>query len=548
MVTVAELVKGYGPNFPPLETLLGMKPKEAELAALEAPTPELGRYFKNVHFLSNVTSQLVLDQVRFHVMKEYIIGLSDLLTKYDGIHRDRKVVHDLSPSDKRKIRKLALTPDASVQVALIEKFTEHDTAAAGDYLKLLTGTTHTHLEPMIEGFNFAETSEDNMGPTFGLIANKVVYGYFLPKVLDFMEDMLNYVSHWEKDVPLVIPGFTHVQGAEPTTLGKKFTTNLKSIDYHIRRMMNTKGKFRPFTGKLGGAIGNLTTHIAAYPDIDWGAFSEKFVTGLGLTYDDMTFQSVTYDLEAGHFTDLAHMMTHILKFTDDFVNLAACPGQFFVKKKTKGTKGSSLMPNKSNAWGQEGAQEMLIKSRSDLFLYAERLPSFPHEGNMGRSYLLRALGEIFMPAFIALDRIKSEILGRKYPEEFNGYVPNLSKIAACFNEYPGMAASSIQTILKREGIPGDAYRVLEGISINSDSTYANQQQFSTGLERVMGELNLPDRVRIELRASCIPSNSIGAADRLAKKEKALLRNHIAEYLIKLKRYQKPLVSLEHKDN
>jgi hypothetical protein len=166
------------------------------------------------------------------------------------------------------------------------------------------------------------------------------------------------------------------------------------------------------------------------------------------------------------------------------------------------------------------------------------LPSYPHEGNMGRSYLFRSLGSIFMPAFIALDRIGGEMVGDMVRR---GYVPNPAKIAAFFHEYPGMAGSAIQTILKRAGIEGDAYREIEGIAINLDGTYANAEQFAEGLERVMEANSLLPEVRDELRRLLNPANNIGDADILAKREGARLRESIEAYRSQLKQYESPLV-------
>jgi len=527
--TVEKLIAGYGPDFPSLEDLFGLYATEAQELALSQPSPALGRYLKEVAFMSEVTSGRNIGLIRFHVLIERFIALSDELTIYSGIHRYRKVVHSLTDEDKKQLRELAKTSADIIRAEGIERFTEHDTAAAGDYLKLLVGREMPHLESMIEGIAFADTSEDTMGPTFGLIGNQLVYGYFIPHLLDFMSKMMNYIVEVEKKDPLVLPGLTHEQAAEPTTFGKKIMTSLKSIDYHIERM-SRDGQFIPFTGKLGGAIGNLTTHYAAYPDIDWLAFAERYITGLGLTYDSMTFQSVTYDVEISLFTEIAHMLTHIIKMAEDFLSMASCPGQMFIKRKKKGTKGSSIMPGKSNGWATEGAIAMLKEARAGLFNLAQTLPDYRHEGNMGRSYLCRNLGTGMMPAFIAIHRIDNEIVGDM---QKRGYVPNTDKIRAFFFEYPGMAGSAIQTVLKRAGIEGDAYRQIESISINPDGTYANAEQFGLGLRRVIAENDLPESVGVELLKLVNPENNTGKADFLAQRCKMELRCRIQHYREKM---------------
>lgn len=533
MATVAELVKGYGPDFPSLEDLFGLEPTEAQLLQLSEPTPALGRYIKDVAFLRDVTSQRALGQLRFRVLIERYIALSHELDRYGGKHRGKKVVHSLPSYEEKTLPKLARSPADIIRAEAIEKFTEHDTAAAGDYLKLLIGTRLPHLEPMIEGIGFADTSEDTMSPVFGLIANTVVFGYFVPKLIGLMSVLLDYVDNLEKDGPLVLPGLIHKQGAEPTTFGKKITTNLWAIDYHLRRLRDNHS-FIPFGGKLGGALGNLTTHYAAYSDIDWRVFARRYIENLGLTYDEMTFQSSTYALEAGHFTTLAVMLSHLIKLVVDFIDLTSSLGQLFVKRKKPGTKGSSIMPTKSNLWSSEGALKMLRKARTALIELALELPDYAHEGDMGRSYLMRDLGTVFMPAFIALSRIGGEIVGDMV---HGGCAPNPEAIAEFFHKNPGLAGSSIQTVLKREQIPGDAYRQIEAIAINSNGTYANAEQFGAGLEQIMEANNLDETVRQELRRFVQPANNIGKADTLAKEKAHELRQRFIIYKSDLRRFR-----------
>ncbi len=527
MPSLKELVEGFGPGFPGIDELFNLAPTEQELAALNSPVPAQGRYRGNTEFLSKITSGRSLGRLRFHVMREYFIALSQLLSNYSGMFKNYKVVRHLTPEEIGKIREIGNTDKEIIQAEKGETFTEHDTAAAGDYFKMRISKELPALEASVEGIHFANTSEDVMGNVFGLMANKLIYGALLPNILTFCDSIMLYVEQCEQNGPLVIPGLTHEQAAEPTTLGKKLMTRLKAIDYLIQRMLDEKGEFIPFSGKLGGAIGNLSTHYAAYPDINWRDFARSFVESLGLRYEELTDQSVAYVVEAQHFTTIANILSQIIKLIDDFISLASCPGQLFVKQKKKGTKGSSIMPNKSNAWAMEGAIKMLAESRDGLFSLAKELPAYPHEGNMGRSYLLRNIAQSFIPIFIALSRI-----GR----ELRSYQPNHKKINAFFSEYPGMSGSCLQTILKRAAIKGDAYRTIEAISINPDGTYANNEQFRAGLHNVIEKLDIPQEVRSELLACTEPARLVQAAHLMAQENKVLLKERYQEYRKQLEKY------------
>lgn len=537
MPSVAALHKGLGPRCPSLEELFGLQPDEAKRLSLSQPTAALGRYLNSVGFLSDVTSQKVVGLVRFDVLIEYTIALSEELDRYQGIHKDKKVIHSLTPEDKANIRKLARTLPDIVRAEAIEGCTEHDTAAAIMWLKILIGTHYPHLESMIEGVAFANTSEDTMSSVFGRVGNSVVYGHFLPKLLDLVELMIEYVNTIEAEHPAIIPAETHQMAAEPQTFGKRILTMLYALDWHIRRLIDGD-RFIGFSGRLGGATGNMATHYAAYPDIDWRGFAKRFIEAQWLTYEEMTYQSVTYAVEASIFTELGNIMTTLIKLCEDLMAMAGCSNQLLLKIKRPGTTASSVMPTKQNFWNTEGAVKMLKKTRALLFHLAESLPDFPREGNMGRSFLMREFGSDMMAAFIALDRIKREIIGDM---RTRGTMLSVANIARYFNLYPGLAGSSIQTVLKREEIAGDAYRQIEAIAINPDGSYADMQQFTEGLERVMEGNNLPVSVREELRRLVDPANNIGDADELATKWSVELRGRIAGYRQLLQRYAEPLI-------
>ncbi|MBC8495409.1 hypothetical protein H8D36_04610 [archaeon] len=531
MVTVKAIMDGYGEKFkeefPDLDALIAIEATPKQQKMLSAPLPAMGRYKRAVSFLEDVTSGRNLGLKRFQVITEYFIALADELTKYKGVNKSKKVVCGLTKKQKNNIRTIATSDNDIVRAETLERFTNHDTAAAGDYIKLLIGHKLPELESMMEGVHFAATSEDVMGNVFGMIGNELVYGHFVPKILDFCDHLMNYAAAFDAmNKGVSIPGFTHDQAAEPHTLTKKFGNRVASIEKLLRTLI-TDGEFQPFSGKMGGAIGNLTTHYAAYPDINWFEFSENFVEELGLDYSSMTDQSTSYVVEAQILTTLGNIMTQMHKVTEDFVDLASSPGQLFTKKKKEGSKGSSIMPNKSNAWGMEGAQFMFEFARDKMLSYARLLPSYPHEGNMGRSYALRNLGDVFMDAFIGIGRVIREM---------NSYVPNFDSIGEFFDKYPGMAGSSIQTILKREGIEGDAYRELQKISMNPDGTYANRDQFQNRLENAVAEMGLSQGAKAEIMGTMNPENLVLASHSRAKFELRGIKIRFEEYRHMLTQY------------
>jgi len=85
---------------------------------------------------------------------------------------------------------------------------------------------------------------------------------------------------------------THGQPASPTTLGKEMAV-------FVQRLHRQREQFAsvPLLGKINGAVGNYNAHLAAYPDVDWVAFSGEFIAGLGIAIVS-TSRGVMTDKEA----------------------------------------------------------------------------------------------------------------------------------------------------------------------------------------------------------------------------------------------------------
>src|SRR5690606_31992819 len=92
---------------------------------------------------------------------------------------------------------------------------------------------------------------------------------------------------------------THGQPATPTTIGKELAV-------FVSRLRRQRDQLAAVTllGKANGAVGNYSAHLAAYPNVDWPAFSAKFIEGLGLTPSPATTQIEPHDYIAEYFNAL----------------------------------------------------------------------------------------------------------------------------------------------------------------------------------------------------------------------------------------------------
>jgi len=517
------MVAGYGAKLRPLKDLFNLKLTDEDIERQKSPIPALGRYKDSVTFMENVTSARSIGKKRFMVLISYFIALSKLMASYTG--KFRKINDKLNGAEIKYLRSLGIKPEEIKMAEEVEKVSEHDTAAAGDYVKLRILYDFVErgkkfladLCKKIEALHFAATSEDVMSIVFGIIANELVYVHFMRKLLDLLEFIIKFVEKFPS--LLYVPESTHDQFAEPTTCGKKIANTLEAISKIIRDDLVRRNSFKVFSAKFNGATGGFVTHCAAYPDINWNKFSKKFVESFGLHHEEMTFQCVSYAREASIFRTIMTILDQLNKLMEDFIKMTSAPAHFFQKIKKPGAKGSSVMP-KVNLWGIEGASVMLEETQHMLGFLAEKLQKFPQAGNMKRSYLMRNIGSYFMPFFIAVDRIMKEM---------NGCIANPEKIEETFTNFPGMAGSAIQTVLKRAGISGDAYRIVQEAAVNSDGSYNDRDEFLRILKRKMVETDLSTDLQREIIALMDYKLLAEPGRKMAEEYFAKLKKDFAEY-------------------
>src|SRR5690606_10788661 len=83
---------------------------------------------------------------------------------------------------------------------------------------------------------------------------------------------------------------THGQTASPTTVGKEIANVVARLERQRAQLAAVS-----LTGKANGAVGNYNAPVAAYPDVDWPAFSRRFVESLGLDFNPYTTQIEPHD-------------------------------------------------------------------------------------------------------------------------------------------------------------------------------------------------------------------------------------------------------------
>ena len=493
-----------------------------DLYRIASPFPASGRYRRYITFMDDLTSLKALYKYRVMVIVEYFIALADTMDSYNG--KLKKIIprpiNDFMVEALRSIGQ-NLTPQQIAQIEAIETRSDHDTAAITDWVKFIVdqqdilgfakaaGEEREQLENCLDGFHFGRTSEDVNSPVFALINRELFFKHLIPEVIAFQEAVMEYAREYDR----VTAGLTHGQPAEPTTIGKQLTNTVAAIDSILRQVFlpydetGTRTTIS-FPVKTFGAVGNHGDLRAAYPNIDWIENDQRFVAALGpgLHLDMMATQASLYGEYKRIYDAVCTMARHILKFSNDFWGWTSF--QWFKKRKRKGVKGSSVMPNKYNPWRMEGAAKILEKSIVQLEYTAKALMDYPYEGDMGRSIVMRDIGDDFAKFFIALGRIR---------EELQLYEVNGEKIDDFLQNNPGLVGGAAQTILKRARISGDAYRHIQQVMINPDGSYVSREEFMTRMRQEMAQGGaIPLEVGEEILLRAAPENNTGYARELTQ--------------------------------
>lgn len=498
--------------------LAGENVSQDNLYRVASPFPVSGRYKRYSAFMEDVTSLKAWYKYRIVVVVEYFIALADTMAGYNGTFSSQKIISGtLTESMKHALRSIGpgLTPQQIAQVEAIEKRSDHDIAAITDWMKFMVDQQNVLVDQQgkafeagLDGFHFGRTSEDVNSPVFALINRELFFKYLIPEVIAFQEVVISYAREYDR----VTAGLTHGQPAEPTTIGKQFMNTVAAIDFVLRRIFLPYDHTGTRTGisfpvKTFGAVGNHSDLRAAYPDIDWVKNDQCFVAALGsgLHLDMMTTQANLYGEYKVVYDAVCTIARHILKFNRDFWGWTSF--QWFKKRKKEGVKGSSVMPNKYNPWRMEGASKILEKFIVQLEYTTKALMDYAYEGDMGRSIIMRDIGDDFAKFFIALGRIR---------EELQLYEVNEEKIDEFLQNNPGLAGGAAQTILKRERVPGDAYRRIQEVMINPDGTYVSQQEFRGRIQEMIDEEVISSELGKEILFLADPQNNTGYACELVQ--------------------------------
>jgi len=444
-----------------------------DLNKLTAISPIDGRYRKKVEYLSKYFSEFGLIKYRVQVEIEYFIALCEIPLPQLAY---------INPDIFEKLRSIysSFSEDEANKIKEIENVTNHDVKAVEYFIK--EEFDKLGLEKYKEFIHFGLTSQDinNTATPMCLKDAMVDVRLLFDELIELMKDK---AILWV-DVPMLAR--THGQPASPTLLGKEMAVFIERLERQLEQLFTVQ-----FSGKFGGATGNMNAHVVAYPDVDWNEFADKFVEEkLGLLRSFPTTQIEHYDNLAALFHGMMRVNTILIDFSRDVWQYVSM--NYFKQKINKDEVGSSAMPHKVNPIDFENAEGNLGIANAIFDHLASKLPISRLQRDLTDSTVLRNIGVPISHNIIAIKSLLKG-LGKLELDE--------TAINADLENHWAVVAEAIQTILRREGYP-NPYEALK------DLTRVNEKITKDTISRFIDGLKLNDEVKQELK-NITPFNYTG---------------------------------------
>ena len=363
---------------------------------------------------------------------------------------------------------------SAARVKEIESITNHDVKAVEYFIKEEFDKIGG-LDNYKEFIHFGLTSQDINNTSVPLSVKEALEEVFYPQVEELIAQLKEYAEAW-KDVPMLAK--THGQPASPTRLGKEVEVYVYRLSEQLATLRNCK-----MTAKFGGATGNFNAHHVAYPQHDWRAFGNRFVSEkLGLEREQWTTQISNYDHLGSVFDAIRRINTIIIDLDRDFWMYISM--EYFKQKIKAGEVGSSAMPHKVNPIDFENSEGNLGIANAILQFLAQKLPVSRLQRDLTDSTVLRNVG---VPVGHSVIAIQSTLKGLRK------LILNEEKLREDLENTWAVVAEAIQTILRREAYP-HPYEALKAL------TRTNEKMTEETIHAFVQTLNVSDSVKAELMA------------------------------------------------
>lgn len=434
-----------------------------------------GRYFEKTRSLEPFFSEHALFKYRVKVEIIYFIQL--IKTGVLNINLDEDLEQKLNFVYQN------YTVEDSKKIKEFEKTTKHDIKAVEYFVKEKLQVLG--LDKFVEFVHFGLTSQDINNTAFPLMLKDASEAVVIPFVESLINELIKLI---EQIGHLPMLARTHGQPASPTTLGKEISVFVERLEAQLKGFKKLN-----FSGKFGGATGNLNAHKVAFPNINWPEWCDVFLNEkLGILRQKTTTQIAHYDEIAEWCHVLIRINTVLLDFCKDIWTYISM--DYFKQKIIKGEIGSSAMPHKVNPIDFENAEGNLSFANAMLSFLAEKLPISRLQRDLTDSTVLRNVGTPVGHMLISFQSIAQGL---------NKLEVNRTKVLEELNSHWIILAEAIQTVLRREGYDQPYEKLKE---LTRGKTSISQEDLIIFIDN----LDVKDTIKMELK-SITPTSYIGYA-------------------------------------
>ena len=424
-----------------------------------------GRYEKETSPLRDFFSEFAYLRARARLELDFLTALSKTgIISAESLSGWKPNLQEFTDEDALKIQEH-------------EKTTRHDVKAIEYFLR---EKIPVELHQWV---HFGLTSEDVNNLAQALALRDSRDRILLPAFDDLLTSLRDFAKKY-RAVPMLAR--THGQPAVPTTLGKE-------IAVYLARLMKCRDEIagHTFEGKLNGAVGNFNAMQAAYPNIDWLAFSKDLIEGLGLEPNFVTTQILPYDNWNRYFQALQLTNAILIDFAQDMWRYIS--NGLLKQKVVAGEVGSSTMPQKVNPIDFENAEGNLGVANAMFGHYVQKLSVSRLQRDLSDSTVRRTFGTALGHTLLAWNNV-SKGMARVDADE--------DKLKAELNAHWEVVSEGAQTILRAAG-KSDAYETLKSQTRGSQMDGNSYKSWAEALQ-------VEEEIRRRL-LSLSPESYIGVA-------------------------------------
>jgi adenylosuccinate lyase len=236
----------------------------------------------------------------------------------------------------------------------------------------------------------------------------------------------------------------------------------------------------PHAAKFGGATGNMNAHVVSFPELDWNAFAQQFVAGLGLSRSYPTTQIEHYDHLAAQMDAMKRINNILIDLCRDVWMYVSM--DYFKQKIKEGEVGSSAMPHKVNPIDFENAEGNLGIANALLEHMSGKLPISRLQRDLTDSTVLRNVGVPLAHGLMSFQAIEKG-LGK--------LLLNEKRISDDLEANWAVVAEAILIILRREGFP-KPYEALKAL------TRTNEAITKESIHQFISSLDVSEKIKNEL--------------------------------------------------